>query len=179
MAAWRRTLIEPLEAQIKGGKSRIQIVRVLDSLDNDPEWVLVSSNERRAAHPDVFKMNVMNGRTSSCSVILEILWAGSPTGMENVIGAGFTEELETGFMLLKDEEKDEWETITRVRFDEASFSPAGITGDGENGYVISNLTPEGKKRDKAALYKYNFKTKTLGELVYEHAEIDCCGLIQN
>ena len=34
-----RTLVEPLEAQIKGGKARVQIVRVLDSLDKEPDWV--------------------------------------------------------------------------------------------------------------------------------------------
>ncbi len=45
--------------------------------------------------------------------------------------------------------------------------------------MTSNLTPEGEARDKAALYEYNFKTKTFGKLVYEHPEIDCCGLIMN
>ncbi len=174
-----RTLVEPLEAQIKGGKSRVRIVSVLDSLDDEPEWILVSSNERRAAYPDVFKMNIMTGKTR----IVQrnpgniVGWFTDWDG--NVVGAGFTEDLESGFMLLRDAEKNDWETITRVRFDQPSFSPAGITGDGENGYVISNLTSDGQKRDKAGLYKYNFKTKTMGELVFEHDEIDCCGLIQN
>jgi len=174
-----RTLVEPLEAQMRSGKSRVRIVSVLDVLEDDPDWVLVSSNERRAAYPDVFKLNIQNGRTK----IVErnpgdvVGWFTDWDG--KVAGAVFSEELETGFMMLRDEKKDEWETILRVRFDEPGFNPAGITGDGENGYVVSNLTPEGNKRDKAGLYKYNFKTKTMGELVFEHDEIDCCGLIQN
>jgi dipeptidyl aminopeptidase/acylaminoacyl peptidase len=174
-----RTLVQPLEAQIKGGRARVQIVQVIDRLDNDPDWVLVSSNERRAAYPDIFKLNIHNGGTR----LVErnpgdvTNWFTDWDG--NVIGAGFTDGLESGFMLLRDPEEDEWETITRVRLGEPTFGPAGITGDGENGYIVSNLTPDGQKRDKAGLYRYNFKTKTMGELIHEHPEIDCCGLIQN
>ncbi|MGD8681943.1 MAG: S9 family peptidase, partial [Lysobacterales bacterium] len=68
---------------------------------------------------------------------------------------------------------------TKARFDEPSFTPAGIKGDGEHGWVSSYLTPDGKVRDKSAIYEYDFKTKTFGKLVYENAEVDCCGLIMN
>jgi len=58
-----RTLVEPLASVIKsGGKSKLRIVRVLDILKDDPERVLVSSNERRASYPEVFKMNIFNGK---------------------------------------------------------------------------------------------------------------------
>lgn len=175
-----RTLVEPPESVIRSGRrSEVRIVQVLDILEKEPEWVLVSSNERRAAYPDVFRMNIMNGKTQ-----LVERNPGNITGWftdwdGNVMGAGFQDELETGFMLLRNPEEDEWETIVRTRFDAPSFQPAGITGDGESGYVVSNLTPTGEARDKAALYEYNFKTKTFGDLVYEHPEIDCCNLIQN
>jgi len=96
-----------------------------------------------------------------------------------VVGAMFQDELDVGFRLLRNPEEDEWETIARSRFDAPSFSPVGISGDGETGYVSSYLTPEGEARDKAALYEYNFKTKTFGKMVYEHPVVDCCGLIMN
>jgi dipeptidyl aminopeptidase/acylaminoacyl peptidase len=67
----------------------------------------------------------------------------------------------------------------QARFDAPSFTPVGITGDGETGYVSSYLTAEGEARDKAALYEYNFKTKSIGKMVYEHPEVDCCGTIMN
>jgi dipeptidyl aminopeptidase/acylaminoacyl peptidase len=175
-----RTLVTPLDVAIKsGGRAKVRIVNVIDTLDDEPEWVLVSSNERRAAYPEVFRMNIMNGRTK----IVQrnpgdvVGWFTDWDG--KVIGAGFQDGLEVGFKMLKDAGKDEWETITRARFDDPTFSPAGIKGDGEHGWVTSNLTPEGEARDKAALYEYNFKTKTFGKLVYEHPEIDCCGLIMN
>lgn len=175
-----RTLVEPLDAVIKsGGRAKVRIVSVIDTLDDEPDWVLVSSNERRAAYPDVFRMNILNGRTQ----IVQrnpgdvVGWFTDWDG--KVIGAGFQDELEVGFKMLRNAEKDEWETVTRVRFDEPSFSPAGIKGDGANGWVTSYLTPDGQARDKAGLYEYNFETKTFGKLVYEHPEIDCCGLIMN
>jgi dipeptidyl aminopeptidase/acylaminoacyl peptidase len=174
-----RTLVEPLEAQIRGGRSRIRVVRVLDTLDSEPEWVLVSSNERRAAYPEVFRLNINTGRTKIVQRN-----PGNVTGWftdwdGKVIGAAFQEKLETGFMMLSGDGTGEWETLTRSRFDEPSYSPAGIKGNGEEGWVTSHLTPDGKVRDKAALYEFNFKTQTLGKLVYEHPEIDCCGLIMN
>jgi dipeptidyl aminopeptidase/acylaminoacyl peptidase len=176
----QRTLVVPLEAAIKsGGRAQIRIVNVIDTLEDEPEWVLVTSNERRAAYPDVFKMNIMNGRTKIVQRNPGDITGWFTDWDGNVIGASFQDELETGFMLLRDADKDDWETITRVRFDQPTFQPAGIKGDGENGWVRSWLTPEGQPRDKAAIYEYNFKTKTFGKLVYEHDQIDCCGLIMN
>jgi len=175
-----RTLVEPLESVIKsGGRSKLRIVQVLDILEDEPEYVLVSSNERRAAYPDVFRMNIMSGRTQLVqrNPGNVVGWFTDWDG--NVMGAAFQDELETGFMLLRNPAEDEWETVVRTRFDAPSFMPAGITGDGENGYVTSNLTPAGETRDKSAIYEYNFKTGAFGKLVYEHDVVDCCALIQN
>ena len=175
-----RTLVEPLASVIASGRaSELRIVAVIDVLEDEPKWVLVSSNERRAAYPDVYKMNIFNGNT-----VLVERNPGDITGWftdwdGNVVGAVFQDELDVGFKLLRDAEEDEWEIIKQARFDDPSFVPAGIRDDGETGYVSSNLTPDGETRDKSAIYEYNFKTKTFGKLVYEHDEVDCCGLIQN
>ncbi|MGD8578448.1 MAG: prolyl oligopeptidase family serine peptidase, partial [Lysobacterales bacterium] len=175
-----RTLVEPLAAVIKsGGRAKVRVVRVVDRLDADPEWVLVSSNERRAAYPDLFRMNIVTGRTHIVQRNPGDLVGWFTDWDGNVIGAQFQDELETGFKLLRNADEDEWETITKARFDEPSFTPAGIKGDGEHGWVSSYLTPDGKVRDKSAIYEYDFKTKTFGKLVYENAEVDCCGLIMN
>ncbi|MGH8034890.1 MAG: alpha/beta hydrolase family protein, partial [Lysobacterales bacterium] len=178
-ATMLRTLVEPVEAQIKGGKSVIRLAEILDILEDEPEYVLVSSNERRAAHPDVYKMNIMNGRKT-----LVQRNPGNVTGWftdwdGKVVGASFQDGLDVGFMRLADPAEDEWETVIRGRYDAPLFSPVAITGDPDVGYVMSNLTPQGEARDKAGLYKYNFKTRQFGELVYETAEVDCCNVIQS
>ncbi|MFC1797326.1 S9 family peptidase [Pseudomonadota bacterium] len=173
-----RTLVPPLDAQIGDSSSRIQYAFVLDLLRDEPDYILVSTNERRASYPDVYKMNIYNKRDkklvqrNSGNVTNWITdWDGE------VIGAGFQEELEVGVLLLND--SGEWEELVRSRYDEPSFRPAGINGDGPQGYVVSNINPDGTARDKAALYHYNFDTKQFGELIYEHPVVDCCGLIQN
>jgi dipeptidyl aminopeptidase/acylaminoacyl peptidase len=172
-----RTLVEPLEAQIKGGKSVIRFTEILDVLEKEPDYVLVSSNQRRAANPDVYKMNIMNGRMTMVERN-----PGNITGWftdwdGNVVGAGFQDGPEVGYLRLADAENDQWETIVKARYDEPSFYPAAISGNPDEGYVVSNLSPDGQARDKGGLYRYNFKTRTFGELVYEHPEIDCCNVI--
>ncbi len=174
-----RTLVEPAIAQIKGGKSVIRITSVLDLLDDEKDYVLVSSNDRRASNPDVFKMNIINGRKK-----LVQRNPGNITGYATnwdgeVVGAGFQDKLDVGFLRLVDPENDTWETIVKSRYDEPAFSPAGFTNDPDVGYIVSNLNPDGTARDKAALFRYNFKTRQFGELIYEHPEIDCCGLMMN
>ncbi len=173
-----RTLVEPFETQIKAGHSVIRYTTILDVLQDEPDYVLVSSNDRRASNPDVFKMNIINGRKK-----LIQRNPGNVTGWMtdwdgNVVGAGYQDGLEVGFRRLTDPDEDQWETIVKGRFDDPLFNPAAITANSDVGYVISNLTPEGKARDKAALYRYNFKTRQFGDLVYEQAEVDCCNVIQ-
>lgn len=172
-------LVEPLEAQIRSGRARIRIVSVIDILETEPDWVLVSSNERRAAYPEIFKMNIFTGRTRIVQRN-----PGDVTGWftdwdGNVIGAVFQDELETGFKLIKDPKKGDWSVITRGRFDDPGFSPAGIKGDGAHGWVVSGINADGSYRDKSALYEYDFDNETFGELLFEHDEIDCCNLIMN
>jgi len=174
-----RALVKPLAAQIGDSSSRVKYATVIDLLRDEDEYVLVVTNERRASYPDVYKMNIYNSKDKK----LVQRNPGQVTGWftdwdGKVVGASYTDELENGFMLMN-QETGELEEITRVRFDEPSFAPAGLTGDGETGYVSSTVTPDGMPRDKAAVYRYNFKTQTFGELVYEHDVVDCCGLIQN
>ena len=72
--------------------------------------------------------------------------------------------------MLNDE--GEFEELTRSRYDEHSFVPVALKGDGINGYVSSYVKPDGSFRDKAAIYKYNFKIREFGDLVFEHPRVD-------
>ena len=169
-------LVTPAALQIKNGSAVVRITSVLDRLKSDPDFILVTNNDRRASNPDVYKMNIRTGRKR-----LVMKNPGNVDGWfvdwdSNIIGAGFTDDLDGGF-LMKNQETGDWEEIVRTRYDEHSFRPVAITGDGESGYVSSNITPDGAPRDKAAIYKYNFKTREMGELVYEHPEVDVTGVM--
>ena len=43
--------------------------------------------------------------------------------------------------------------------------------------MSSTVTPDGKERDKAAIYRYDLETNTLGELVFEHDTVDVSGVV--
>ncbi len=166
-----RTLVEPLSLQIANGQAVVRFTFVLDRLKDDPEHILVTSNQRRAEFPDVYRMDIMTGRKRMVQRNPGNVQGWFVGYDSNLIGAGFTDDLYNGFMMLN-EETGEWEELVRARYDEHSFSPVGIIGNGDTGYVSSYLTPEGEKRDKAAIYKYDFKARKMGELVFEHARVD-------
>ena len=169
-----RTLVETLESQVKKGQRVIRFTRVLDPLVDDDDFVLVINNERRASYPDVYRMNVMNGRKS-----LVLKNPGNVTGWitdweGEVVGANYVDGISGGFQIYNKETK-KWEEYTRYRYDEPGYSLTAITGDGVNAYVTSYIDSDGNSRDKSGLFRYNLKTRKIGELIYEHPEIDCCG----
>jgi dipeptidyl aminopeptidase/acylaminoacyl peptidase len=166
-----RTLVQAATTR----PGRIQSTNVLDLLEDEPDWVLVSSNDRRAAYPDVYRLNIISARKTVLHRNPGKI-TGWFTGWDGkVLGGAFTDKLEQGFVML-DEESGEWEEIVRTRYDAPSWTPALLSGDGVNGYINSNLTPEGEVRDKAALYRYNFETREMGEMIAEHAVVDCCAV---
>ena len=166
-----RTLAPPVDLQITNGQAVIRLTFVLDRLKDDPEHILVVSNQRRAEFPDVYRMDIMTGRKRMVQRNPGNVQGWFVGYDSNLIGASFTDDLYNGFMMLN-EETGEWEELVRARYDEHTFQPVGIIGNGDTGYVSSRLTPEGEKRDKAAIYKYNFKTREMGELVFEHSRVD-------
>lgn len=172
----RRVLAEPLEAQIGSGARVIRTTFVLDVLDADPKHILVVNNERRATAPDVLKMNIYTGRKKTV--------ASNPGNVQGwftnwdgqVMGAIYQDGLEQGFLML-DEATEEWQVVSRGRMDAPGFSPAFLSGDGETGLVSSYVTPDGDRRDKAAIYEFNFATRTMGELVFEHDVVDVANVV--
>ena len=166
-----RTLIEPADLRIANGAAVIRITQVLDRLKDDPEHVLVSGNDRRAEYPDVYKMNIMTGRKRMVQRNTGNVQGWFVNYDAKIIGAGFTDDLYNGFLMLN-EETGEFDELVRARYDEHTFAPVAIKGNGDEGYVSSWITPEGKPRDKAAIYEYNFKTREFGDLVFEHPRVD-------
>lgn len=171
-----RTLHEPASAQIRAGqRAAIRYVRPINLLRDDKDNILVISNERRAPYPDVYTMDIYSGKKKLVQRNLKNVdgWFTDYDG--NLIGASLTDGLENA-ILMRNPETDEYEELIRTRYDEPSFTPAGMKGDGENGWVSSYLTPDGQGRDKAAIYEYNFKTREFGDLVFEHPKVDVSGI---
>ncbi len=165
-----RVLIEPVALQIANGAAVIRTANVLNRLRDDPKRVLVSSNKRRAQYPDVYTMDIMTGRLRMVQRNTGNVQGWFTDFDGKIIGAGYSDDLYNGFLMLNDE--GEFEELTRSRYDEHSFSPVAIKGNGDTGYVSSYIKPNGDLRDKAAIYEYDFKARKFGDLVFEHPRVD-------
>ena len=167
-----RTLAEPLV-----GRS-FRFTQVLDILEDDPEYILVTNNERLAAYPDVYRMWIKNG--SKKRIVRN---PGNVTGW-------FTDQAgEIRFAVRQEEgprtevlylppgaDDDEWETLISFSYDEPGFYPVNISHDGKTAYMSSNLDLDGNRRDKAGLYSYDLEKRELKELLFEHADVDVSGV---
>lgn len=144
-----RVLIEPVALQIANGAAVIRTANVLNRLKDDPKRVLVSSNKRRAQYPDVYTMDIMTGRLRMVQRNTGNVQGWFTDFDGKIIGAGYSDDLYNGFLMLNDE--GEFEELTRARYDEHSFFPVAIKGNGDTGYVSSYIKPNGDLRDKAAI----------------------------
>ncbi len=173
-----RMLAEPAESQARQGRRVIEVTSVLDVLIDDEDNVLVTNNKRRPANPDIYKMNINTGRKKLVTRNPGDIVGWTTDWDGNVVGAGYVDGGYNGFMVYNKETK-KFEEKTRFRFDEPAFSPVFMKEDGINGYAQSTINPDGSTRDKAALFEFNLETMKLGDLVYEHDVVDCCGPLGN
>ncbi|MGB5447329.1 MAG: S9 family peptidase, partial [Woeseiaceae bacterium] len=69
-----------------------------------------------------------------------------------------------------------WTTL--VEFEEANggYYPVWISDDGERMYVSSNVDSNGEMRDKSAIYRYDIDANKIGELIFEHPDVDVGGV---
>lgn len=170
-----RTLVKPAKEKMSGGSFVLRQTAVLDLLEDDPEHILVTSNEKRAAYPDVYKMNIFTGRKKMHERNFGnvVGWITDHNG--EVRGAGEQDGL-ISRSWYKNPKTGEWEKIAESVFPEPGFGPAGISYDGKTLYMLSYLTENGETRDKAGLYTYDLETRKMGELLFEHDEVDVGGI---
>ena len=99
-----------------------RFTQVLDLLENDPEYILVTNNDRLAAYPDVYRMWIKNGNKKRIR-----------RNPGNILGWGTDQNGEIRFAFSQEEGPrtnalylppgaDEWETLISFRYDEPGFS---------------------------------------------------------
>jgi dipeptidyl aminopeptidase/acylaminoacyl peptidase len=167
-----RVLAPALDSQIRDGGFVVRVTSLLDLLENDDEHVLVVNNERNVAFPDVYRMNIMNGRKRMVQRNPGdvVSWGTDWDG--NVVLAVARDGLRT-IVRYRPPGSSDWMVLSDAGFGEPSLAPAsGLLKDGRTLYVASTLTPEGTRRDRAAIYTYDIQTRQLGELVFEHPVVD-------
>lgn len=172
-----RTLIQPAATQIQGGSFVVRTASVINRLKDDPKHVLVSTPrfDNGMVIQDVKKMNIINGRLRTVELNPGNIGGYITNEAGDVIGAVSFDEGKRKVLYRKPGQK-KWTTL--VEFEEANggYYPVWISDDGERMYVSSNVDSNGEMRDKSAIYRYDIDANKIGELIFEHPDVDVGGV---
>ena len=144
---------------------------VLSRLKHDPDHILVSNNERSKFYPDVFRLNVYDGKMTRVETNPGHFqgwgtdWDGNvrfAVGHPESQGRAFREgELLEQLVYYRPTVDAEWKVVHSTHyFDGPNFIPLAIAADNTTMYVATN---EG--RDTSALHTFDPETGELGELI--------------
>jgi dipeptidyl aminopeptidase/acylaminoacyl peptidase len=173
-----KMLIEPPESQMRAGRFEVLGADIVSLMENDPERVLISVSrvQEEGIVQDIETLNIYTGKRlrkiKNPGKITS--WIADRNG--EVIGAVRVDGVETSF-LFRDGESKEFEEWSRSRTGQPSWSPSYISQNREKWYVSSRLDAAGNARDKAAIFRFDPKTRKIGELVYEHPDVDVGGVL--
>ena len=154
---------------------------VLSPLDQDPEHILVSNNERSKSYPDVLRLNIYTGKMTRVETNPGYIqgwgtdWDGNvrfTVGHPGNQGRAQAEgERLRRLMYYRPTKYAEWTVAYSTHdFDGANFMPLVFTADNKTMYVA---TDEG--RDTAALCTFDPDTGELGEMILADARADLAG----
>ncbi len=145
-----------------GAKLKAEIV---DRLEDDDQFVLISHNRRDARVFDVFRVDVNTGAESQVAQNPGNItsWLTDHAGCLRVAIA--TDGVNSS-LLYRDSEKDPFKPILTTNFRE-TVAPLFFTFDNKGLYVASS-----RGRDKAAIFEFDPATAKEGKLIFEHPDVD-------
>jgi len=151
-----------------------RVTRMVDRLKEDDRHVIVSSNERRAQFPDLYRMDIFNGRkkrlTSNPGDIVGwgMDWDHKIRVAMRQVVAKDKSDTATELLYRKTEDSP-WKVLATSRLGEEGTGYAGFTPDNKSLYIVSAVG-----RDRMAAYKLDPDTGKK-ELVFSHDKVDVGG----
>lgn len=149
-----------------GEKIRAEIV---DDLEDDAGYILLSHNRRDPRVFDVFRVDVKTGKEEQVAQNPGNItgWMTDHAGRLRVATA--TDGVNNS-LLYRATEKDPFKVILTTNFKE-TVAPMLFTFDNKGLYVASN-----RGRDKSAIFEFDLATAKEGKLIFEHPQVDVSGL---
>ncbi|KKO70446.1 peptidase [Kerstersia gyiorum] len=141
---------------------------IIDDLEDDPDHVLLTHNQRQPEVFDVYRVNVRTGKSElvASNPGNIVGWLTDHQGKVRVAVA--SDGLETA-LLYRDREADEFKPLITTNY-RTEVSPLFFTFDNKKMYALSN-----RGRDKSALVIIDPAKPDAEELVYAHDEVDIGG----
>jgi dipeptidyl aminopeptidase/acylaminoacyl peptidase len=141
-----------------------------DVLYVDPkgEWLLLSMQQTLDEYPAVFRYDLETGKRTVAVKPRDNVWAWYVDN-EGVVRAGLGFLARSWFMLYRPDGNEAFRNLGQVAYDDrpAGFALLGLASGSNDGYVLSD-----EKTGRNALYRFNFETQELGEVVHENPTND-------
>jgi dipeptidyl aminopeptidase/acylaminoacyl peptidase len=137
-------------------------------LDPAGQWLLLSMQQSRDEYPTVFRYDLATGaRTVVVKPRADVWeWYADSEGVVRA-GLGFLDR--SWFMLYRKGADETFRKLGHASYDDDSAGLAllGLASGSDEGYLLS-----AEKTGRYALYRYDYATQQLGDLVYEHPTND-------
>ena len=144
--------------------------RIIDDLENDPNYIIIGLNKRNPQIHDPYRINVNNGKMEMIAENPGNI-SGWMTDHDGKLRIAITSDGVNTSILHRASESDKFKSILTTDF-KVSVSPLFFTFDNKNLYVASN-----RGRDKSGIFKFDVNNAEEGEKIFEHDEVDVSGLM--
>ena len=144
--------------------------RIIDDLEDDPDYVIIGLNKRNPQIHDPYRVNVNTGEMEMIAENPGNI-SGWITDHNGKLRMATTSDGVNTSLLYRKSESDEFKAILTTDF-KVAVSPLFFTFDNKNIYVASN-----RDRDKTAIFEFDIDKVKERELIFEHKEVDVSGLM--
>lgn len=167
------------------GLKHIDNADVISLLSDDPDHILVGKSRRRnwiqeyydGAVDDVHKLNIKTGDLSMYMKGPKINrfkfddWYADHKGHIR-FGYGYDRK-GNSVMIIRGRGDDDWKVLSdNELFEEGKFAPLRFGSADNEFYVLSSIAT-----GRMAVYRFDIASGTLGDLVFQHDEVDVTGII--
>ncbi len=147
-------------------------VEFVDILEDNPDEMLFSMNQRDPRLFDVYRIDVNSGEMKMIGQNPGNIDSWLTDNAGNLRAATTTDGVNTS-LLYRKSESDSFRTIVTTSFKE-QIAPLYFTFDDAYLYVSSNIG-----RDKAAIFKYDAEKAEFLDLIYENPDVDVERLLRS
>ncbi|MCG6871435.1 MAG: S9 family peptidase [Gammaproteobacteria bacterium] len=159
----------------RGNQAIQRSANLLDRLRNDDDHILITNNDRRLIHPDVYLVDI-NGarrRMHTKNLMNARSWVTDNTGEVRAAVADTKDpgDLISRVMYRSNADAD-WVELARFSQFDPGWYPVGFTPDNRQLWVLSNLG-----RNTTALYRYDPEKRQMLDMVFGHDEFDIEGAV--
>lgn len=141
-------------------------------VDETGEWILLSVQKTIYDYPSVLRVDLATNKMKLVVPQRTDVWRWF-TDKTGVVRGGFGYRERGWFMVYRKKDGDDFKMVVKGGYDEDDegwLDVVSIWNESDEGFVLSD-----EKTGRVGVYKFNFATRELGDLVYDNATNDISG----